>query len=99
TFIPSADLENDNVYEVSIGSAATSAREIKATSFDFSTAVAPVEPVVPITVTSHTPRHDATGVAINPSIEVNFSETIESSEVQATINVRNAQGAVAGSTV
>ncbi|MEW6999826.1 Ig-like domain-containing protein, partial [Colwelliaceae bacterium BS250] len=40
-----------------------------------------------------------TGVAINPSIEVNFSETIESSEVQATINVRNAQGAVAGSTV
>ncbi|MEW6997237.1 Ig-like domain-containing protein [Colwelliaceae bacterium BS250] len=99
TFTPSADLDYASEYTVTIGSATTSARAITASSWDFSTDAAPIDPIVPITVTSHTPAANATAVQIDSSIDVLFSESIELSGMQATIDVENAQGPVAGSIV
>ncbi|MEW6999799.1 Ig-like domain-containing protein, partial [Colwelliaceae bacterium BS250] len=76
-----------------------SARVITAASWGFSTDSAPLEPIVPITVTSHTPAANATAVHINSSIDVLFSESIELSGMQVTIDVATAQGPVAGSSV
>ncbi|MEW6999794.1 Ig-like domain-containing protein, partial [Colwelliaceae bacterium BS250] len=94
TFIPSENLDSSSKYTLTIGSKETSAREITETSSVFTTAAAPLEPIIPITVTSHTPAANATAVQINSSIDVLFSESIELSGMQVTIDVATAEGPV-----